>query len=222
MEAGLLKPAEVLPLVAKEFKRASEAGGAFAMASRSVTAEQNRLANAWADTVKIFQESLLWDGIAETFRGLGAVLRNLAPVFEVLGFALGIVAKSFGYLLQVIAPLTPLLSMFVGMFAATRIMRMAGAFLLFSTNLTKVAGAIRAVRIAMLALIRNPAILATLAAIEGLTYLTTGKTASAHAADALFGTEQVAPVQQVNNYEIYGNNSNSIADEIAATQRSRR
>lgn len=105
MERGELIASEVLPKVAKEFRRAAREGGAYELALKGLRVTEGQLATQTQIAAKTIFNSGFEEGLSELYKTLSNILQNSDKELKKLGDVFGKVFKGIAYMFKVLEPL---------------------------------------------------------------------------------------------------------------------
>lgn len=103
MKKGKLMSADVLPFFAKRLQEFANANGALESKLNSNRVAMNRLKSSYEITANMFFESGFGEGLTDTFNTLAETLKDLNPMFRVLGRVIGIVFKALTFGIRLLA-----------------------------------------------------------------------------------------------------------------------
>lgn len=184
MEAGTLLAETAIPALAKEYRKAAKANGAFDAASRKTRAELNRAATELSLFSNTVFDSGFNEGLSSFFRISADLLQSLKPLAQVigktlkwafkgLGVAMNLVSIPFRLLSKLFDEMSDTVKEFVG---GGLVIAAAGAWILYATRLNVATKAVWAFITASKAMAAVPWIAAALVAEDvGRTVSSGGK-----------------------------------------------
>lgn len=105
MEKGQLASSEVLPKVAKEFRKAALEGGAYNKALQSLRVTEGQFITGVQRSAKTIFDSGFEEGLSELYKTLSNILQNSDKELKKLGDVFGKVFKGIAYMFKVLEPL---------------------------------------------------------------------------------------------------------------------
>jgi hypothetical protein len=105
MEQGQLVSAEVLPKVAKEFKKSATEGGAYELALKGLRVTEGQFATSVQRSAKTIFNSGFEKGLSELYGTLSEIFKDNEEALAKLGATFGRVFKGIAHILRVIEPL---------------------------------------------------------------------------------------------------------------------
>jgi tape measure domain-containing protein len=105
MEQGNLVSSEVLPKVAAEYRRAAEAGGAYALSLKGLRVTEGKFLTQTQRAGKTIFNSGFEEGLSKLYITLSQFLEDAGPQLKKLGQIFGAVFKGIAHALLVVEPL---------------------------------------------------------------------------------------------------------------------
>ena len=105
MENGQLYASEVLPKVAKEFKKAALEGGAYALALKGLRVTEGQMIKASQEAGDKIFKSGFSEGLSDLYKTIAELLKDSGPQLQKLGKIFGSVFKGIAKAIEVLTPI---------------------------------------------------------------------------------------------------------------------
>lgn len=136
MESGSVLASEALPRVAKEYRKAAIAGGAYDLALQGLRVTEGQFVTESQRAGKIIFSSGFEDGLSRLYKTMSRLLKDGKPQLEKLGYLFGKLFDGISYAIKVLEPILKIVidnfELIFGAIAITKIARFSGVIKTFA------------------------------------------------------------------------------------------